>query len=106
MVRNKSGECKSGYLDVIQILCEITDVQQMKNFLDEVLTPAEQRDLGLRWGLMKRLNAGMPQRQIAAELGISLCKITRGAKILRQSQSISKRYLDSGEENGSQNSAG
>ncbi len=96
----------SGYLDVLRILCDIADPQQMRIFLDEVLTPAEQRDLGLRWGLMKRLNQGMSQRQIAAELGISLCKITRGAKILRQSQSVSKRYLDSGEENGSQNSAG
>lgn len=78
----------------------------MGSFLEEILTPAERHDLGLRWELMQRLKAGLPQRQIAAELGISLCKITRGAKILRQAQSICKSYLESGEENGSQNSSG
>lgn len=101
MVRNESGESKSGYRDVLNVLCQIVDIQQMQSFLEEVLTPAERRDLGLRWDLMKKLHAGVPQRQIAAELGISLCKITRGAKILRQSRSVSKSYLDSGEKNGS-----
>lgn len=106
MVRNKSGEDKSGYQAIIRVMCDITDIQQMESFLEEILTPAERRDLALRWDLMKKLEAGIPQRQIAAELGISLCKITRGAKILRQSQSICKRYLDAGEKNGSQNLPG
>lgn len=106
MVSNDSGKYKSGYNDVLKILCDIVDLDQMESFLEEILTPAERRDLALRWDLMKKLKAGVPQRQIAADLGISLCKITRGAKILRQSKSVSKSYLDSGEKNGSQNSSG
>jgi TrpR family trp operon transcriptional repressor len=65
----------------------------MERFLGEVLTPAELRDLGLRWELMVKLSKGLSQRQIASDLGISLCKITRGAKILKDGQSISRKFL-------------
>ncbi|MCE5186975.1 MAG: trp operon repressor [Planctomycetaceae bacterium] len=106
MVRNRSGEIASGYVSVVKALCDITDSKKMQSFLEEILTPAERRDLALRWDLMKRLKAGTSQRQIASELGISLCKITRGAKVLKNSESISNSYLDSGEENGSKNSPG
>ena len=68
----------------------------MHRFLAEVLTPSERRDLTLRWELMRRLKQGVPQRQIARDLGISLCKITRGAKILKEEHSVSNRYLGTG----------
>lgn len=57
---------------------------KISSFLQELLTPSEFHDLGLRWELVELLVAGMSQRQIAAKLGISLCKITRGAKILKK----------------------
>lgn len=57
---------------------------KVSSFLKELLTPGEFHDLGLRWELVELLAAGMSQRQIAAKLGISLCKITRGAKILKK----------------------
>jgi TrpR family transcriptional regulator, trp operon repressor len=65
----------------------------MRRFIGEVLTPAERRNLGLRWQLMRMLAAGVPQRAIATRLGISLCKITRGSAILRQRNSVSRRIL-------------
>jgi TrpR family trp operon transcriptional repressor len=65
----------------------------MDRFLSEILTPAELHDLALRWELMNKLSQGDSQRQIASELGISLCKITRGAKILKDMQSISRKFL-------------
>ena len=57
---------------------------KVSSFLKELLTPGEFHDLALRWELVELLAAGMSQRQIAAKLGISLCKITRGAKILKK----------------------
>jgi TrpR family transcriptional regulator, trp operon repressor len=66
----------------------------MRHFLEEILTPAERKDLALRWKLMEMLQEGIPQRKIASELGISLCKITRGAKILKDGRSVSKCYLE------------
>lgn len=65
----------------------------MRRFLEEILTPAERKDLALRWELMRRLIEGDAQRQIAEDLGVSLCKITRGARILKQADSVSKHNL-------------
>ena len=95
MSRNNNKAKVSGFDGICSVLCGIHQSDQMKDFLEEILTPAERDDLALRWQLMKMLQDGIPQRQIASELGISLCKITRGAKILKNDQSISKRYLES-----------
>ena len=106
MPRNNASDLKLSLADICSVLCGISDPDQMQEFLTEMLTPSECRDLALRWELMRRLKKGAPQRQIAAELGISLCKITRGAKILKQDHSISKHYLNAGEQDEPKNSTG
>lgn len=103
MSRNDQSGSRPDYGDICTVLCSISDPDQMQRFLAEVLTPSERRDLSLRWELMRQLKKGVPQRQIAKELGISLCKITRGAKILKQDHSISKHYLSTGEHDESKN---
>jgi len=85
--------------DLIDILCEISDRETMHNFLSEILTPAEKKDLTLRWELLKLLAQGRTQRSIANELHISLCKITRGAKILKNPSSVCAQKLKKGEKN-------
>jgi len=65
----------------------------MLRFFGEIFTATERNNIGLRWQLMKMLARGVPQRTIARRLGVSLCKITRGAKILRQRNSVSKNVL-------------
>ena len=61
--------------------------------LKEMLTPRELRDLMLRWELLALLADGLPQRGIAERLGVSLCKITRGAKILKDKKSLVAKFL-------------
>lgn len=78
---------------LLEVLCQIRNPQEMRQFLTEILTPAEFHDLAMRWELMQRLSEGFPQRKIAADLRISLCKITRGSKILKNPNSISNQYL-------------
>ncbi|MDR0908819.1 MAG: trp operon repressor [Spirochaetaceae bacterium] len=53
-------------------------------FLRSILTPAEIADLAARWALVKELRQEKPQRQIAKEYNLSLCKITRGSKELKK----------------------
>jgi TrpR family trp operon transcriptional repressor len=91
MTKNNSRLDVSG---ISNILCRITDPKEMERFLAEILTPAELHDLALRWELMNKLSQGDSQRQIASDLGISLCKITRGAKILKDVQSVSRKFLE------------
>lgn len=90
--KTKQAE-QSGREGLIQVLCRIRTPEEMERFLTEILTAAEFHDLALRWELMRRLASGVPQRQIASDLKISLCKITRGSKILKNPDSVSNHYL-------------
>jgi len=83
--------------ELSRIISELTAPEEVKKFLDEILTDKERKDIVLRWELMKRLNSGVPQRSIAADLKISLCKITRGSKILKAEDSVSAKILNSQE---------
>ena len=81
-------------LNIVEVLTNVTDRQTMKRLFDEIFTPAEIQDVALRWRLMKMLHEGIPQREIAARLKISLCKITRGSQVLKSRNSVSKKILD------------
>lgn len=67
---------------------------EIQDFLYSILTPAEADEIAKRWALVKDLAQGKPQRQIAHELGLSLCKITRGSRELKKEDSSFKLMLD------------
>ena len=55
--------------------------------------------LSKRWCILKMLaSENYTQREVAKKLHVSLCKITRGAKILNTSNSITKKIIN-GEKN-------
>lgn len=62
-------------------------------FLEELFTPSECVEMSKRWALTRELLAGKSQRDIARELGLSLCKITRGAKLARNPDSLLRRSV-------------
>jgi TrpR family trp operon transcriptional repressor len=62
--------------------------------LTELLTESEINTLLLRWELMKRLREGQTQRKIAGDLKISLCKVTRGNKILKNPRAATTKILE------------
>ena len=72
---------------------QLPDVEQIEAFFKEILSEKELEDIQLRWELMKKLKEGESQRNIAKELHVSLCKITRGAKILKQPDGIINKIL-------------
>jgi TrpR family trp operon transcriptional repressor len=84
----------SAFKEITRILSEITDPEDIERFLIEIMTENERKDLSLRWDLMRKLHDGISQRAISAELGISLCKITRGSKILKSGDSIITKILN------------
>ncbi len=81
--------------DLLNIILSIDDLEELNRFFEDILTPAELEDISLRWKLLKDLNAGITQRKIAAKYGISLCKITRGSRILKNENSVIKKILNS-----------
>ena len=80
--------------ELIDIFTRTTDSQQMEVLFQEIFTPNEIDTLTLRWQLLKDLYEGKTQRKIAAEHKISLCKITRGSKLLKAKGSYLKKVLD------------
>ncbi len=80
--------------ELIDIFTRTTDREQMEVLFQEIFTPNEIDTLTLRWQLLKDLYEGKTQRKIAAEHKISLCKITRGSKLLKAKDSYLKKVLD------------
>jgi len=65
----------------------------IKDLLRCILTPAETADIAARWALVKALRQKVPQRQIARDFGISLCKIVRGSRELKKPDSAFQRVF-------------
>jgi TrpR family trp operon transcriptional repressor len=80
--------------EISTLLVETHDKSLITDFFKGLFTPAECADIAARWALLKALNKGMPQRAIAKELGLSLCKITRGSKELRKPDSALAKMLE------------
>ncbi len=85
-----------------EALARIDGPADMRRLLGDLLTPAELHDLSLRWRLLQLLEAGVSQRRIAETLGVSLCKITRGSRVLKQTGSVTARILRQTHSNGAQ----
>lgn len=84
--------------EIVRVLCGIREPRVMRRFLEEVLTENERHDLALRWDLMKMLHKGVSQRDVSNRLGVSLCKITRGSRVLKRPQSVCRKLLDQSKE--------
>jgi TrpR family trp operon transcriptional repressor len=80
--------------DLLKAVLSIDQRQELEQFFIEMFTPAELEDISLRWKLLKDLNQGVTQRKIAQKYGISLCKITRGSKLLKKQTSLVKKILN------------
>ncbi|MBD3223993.1 MAG: transcriptional regulator [Caldithrix sp.] len=82
------------FTELTKILAQVNDAKLMKKFMEAILTEAELTSILARWELVKRLDRGESQRQIATDLQMSLCKITRGSKELKKRNSAFKKLLN------------
>lgn len=56
----------------------------LEQVLSDLLTPSELSEISKRLQIIKRLQAGVPQRQIAEELGVGIATVTRGSHVIKQ----------------------
>jgi TrpR family trp operon transcriptional repressor len=84
---------KENLADMARSLAMAGDGGLIEDFLRCLLSPAEIADVAARWALVKALKQKTPQREIAKDLGISLCKITRGSRELKKPGSAFERVL-------------
>ena len=80
-------------LKLSDFLAQTSDAEKIYQFLNELLTPAEIKDISSRMEIIKMLDQGHTQRNIAAKLHVSLCKITRGSKELKKDPSYLREMI-------------
>ena len=93
-MRKDSKKTEENLAELAEVLTLAGDPLLIKDFLHCLLTPAEAADIAARWALVKALDRKISQREIARELGLSLCKITRGSRELRKPDSAFRKMLE------------
>lgn len=70
--------------ELLALLVEIaaSDKKLLRDFLIDLLTPTEYKELVLRWQIVKLLHRGIPQRAIAQKLGVGIATVSRGSRAL------------------------
>jgi len=81
--------------ELASVLAHCEDPRLIKEFLQSILTSNEVKEVATRWALVRLIDIGMSQRGIARELGLSLCKITRGSKELKKRNSAFRQMVES-----------
>ena len=69
--------------DLYALFVSVENEKEAEKLLEDILTPQELASVAERWQLIRELAKGTPQREIAAKLGISISKITRGSRMLQ-----------------------
>lgn len=84
--------------ETITELCHLINQSKDEKFLIEffecLFTKPELKDIANRWLLVKEIDAGTTQREIAKKFSMSLCKITRGSKELNKDGSAFRKMLE------------
>ena len=83
--------------EIAELLSKMGSADEIFNFLKELLTESELSILSKRWRILKLLLEGKTQRDIAKELSVSLCKVTRGSKVCKSPNAIVNKYLINGD---------
>ena len=58
--------------------------EAMEKALGDLLTNSEMTEIANRLQIFEMLEEGIPQRQIADQLGVGIATVTRGSKTLKQ----------------------
>ncbi len=71
------------YRELYALFASVRDEKEAEMLLRDILTPNELDSIAERWQLIQALHAGLPQREIAKKLNVSISKITRGSRMLQ-----------------------
>lgn len=79
--------------EIANLIYKMKSADEIYGFLSEILTESELSVLSKRWRILNMLSQGFTQREVSKELSVSLCKVTRGAKIIKDNSSVTSKYL-------------
>ena len=90
---NRNAIIENDLCEISSLLLNLDSKEDVLSFLNEVLTVSELNALSKRWQILKMLKYGHTQRDISKELNVSLCKVTRGSRVLKDETAVVTRYL-------------
>ncbi len=79
--------------EITNFILKLNSQEEAQAFLKEMLSEAEMSALSKRWRILSMLAEGRTQRDIVKELKVSLCKVTRGSKLLKDKNSVITKYF-------------
>lgn len=75
------------YLDeLLEHLLTMQDKPSLEKALSDLLTPTELTEVCKRLQILRLLEAGVSQREIARRLGVGIATVTRGSRALKSEQ--------------------
>ena len=91
MAKGWKEEYTDELVGVIQKIAK--DRELLKAFFQDILSPAEYKELGVRWQIVKQLAAGNSQRDVAKNLHTAIATVTRGSRELEDENGGFQRVL-------------
>lgn len=89
-----SKDLENALREMCNLLSKNNDSSFIYDFFGCLFTPAELEDFAKRWLLVREIDKGTTQREIAKKFHISLCKITRGSRELKKNDSAFRKLLN------------
>ncbi|WP_294428096.1 Trp family transcriptional regulator [uncultured Treponema sp.] len=89
-----AADLENSLREMCNLLSKNNDASFIYDFFGCLFTPAELNDFAKRWLLVREIDKGTTQREIAKKFHISLCKITRGSRELKKEDSAFRKLLD------------
>ena len=93
----KKGISEEEIASTVKELCHLIKKSDDEVFIYEffncLFTKPELKDIANRWLLVKEIDKGTTQREIANKFSMSLCKITRGSRELNKEDSAFRKML-------------
>ena len=80
--------------ELCHLIMKSGDEAFIYDFFNCLFTKPELKDIANRWLLVKEIDAGTTQREIANKFSMSLCKITRGSRELNKADSAFRKMLE------------
>ena len=87
-------EIASTIKELCHLIMKSGDEAFIYDFFNCLFTKPELKDIANRWLLVKEIDAGTTQREIANKFSMSLCKITRGSRELNKADSAFRKMLE------------
>lgn len=80
--------------ELLKIILKIKSLRFLEQFLKDLLTPKEFKEIVKRWQIIKQLAKKIPQREIGQKLKVGMATITRGSRVLYNKNSAFRKILE------------